>query len=65
MEVTPPRFILGHAVVVGYLAIGLFGGSVLHYVLLRRENGKRLNGGRNVETVGNSYSQLALMGDMR
>lgn len=35
-----PRFIPGHAVVTGYLAL-LFGGSVLHYVLLRRKNKTR------------------------
>ncbi|WEW60274.1 hypothetical protein PRK78_005759 [Emydomyces testavorans] len=42
-----PRFITGHSVVLAYLVVLLFGGSVLQHVLLRLENARRLSGKRN------------------
>ena len=60
-----PRFIKGHAVVIGYLGIALFGGSVLQYALLRRENRFRKSGARNHLLEGKSESELRLMGDRR
>lgn len=60
-----PRFIPGHAVVMGYLALALLGGSVLHYVLLRRENKLRLAGMRDYLILGKSEDQIRLMGDQR
>lgn len=60
-----PRFVPGHAIVLGYLAVALLGGSVLNYVLLRRENRLRLAGVRDHLTQGKSESEIKLMGDMR
>lgn len=60
-----PRFIPGHAVVLGYLAVGLLGGSALHYILLRRENRLKLAGARNHLIQGKSLSEIKLMGDKR
>ncbi|KAJ9609686.1 hypothetical protein H2200_006014 [Cladophialophora chaetospira] len=60
-----PRFIAGHAVVIGYLGIALFGGSVLQHLLLRRENRLRKAGARNHLLEGKSESELNLMGDQR
>lgn len=64
-SVDAPRFILGHAVVLGYLTIALLGGSILHYSLLRRENRLRREGRRDHWTEGKSSEEIWLMGDMR
>ncbi|KAG7292781.1 hypothetical protein NEMBOFW57_002824 [Staphylotrichum longicolle] len=42
-----PRYPEGHGVIMGYLAVFLFGGSVLMTFLLRRENAKRRRGERD------------------
>lgn len=60
-----PRFILGHAVVLGYLSIFLLGGSILHYILLRRENSARSSGARNHLVEGKSRQEINMMGDKR
>ncbi|KAK4949705.1 hypothetical protein LTR10_011546 [Elasticomyces elasticus] len=63
--VDAPRFIPGHAVVLGYLVLALWGGSILHHVLLRRENRLRKAGARDYLIEGKSPEQIRLMGDMR
>lgn len=63
--VDAPRFIVGHAVVLGYLSLALFGGSVLHFILLRRENNLRRQGLRNHWTEGKSQAEIRLLGDER
>ena len=61
-----PRFIPGHAVVVGYLSVGLFGGSVLHYVLLRRENWKKMKrDGEGWAAMVEGTREKATTGDKR
>jgi len=60
-----PRFVPGHAVVLGYLAVALVGGSILHYLLLRRENALRRAGLRDHLVEGKSPEEIKLMGDMR
>lgn len=60
-----PRFITGHAVVIGYLGLALFGGSILQYFLLRRENSLRRSGARNYLLEGKSETELRNMGDER
>jgi len=60
-----PHFRLGHSVVLGYLAIGLFGGSILNYSLLRRENEKRRRGERDVWIGGLSRKEIEDLGDKR
>jgi hypothetical protein len=39
-----PRYFAGHGTVMAYMAVFLFGGSVLMTVLLRKENAKRRRG---------------------
>ncbi|RVX72972.1 hypothetical protein B0A52_03325 [Exophiala mesophila] len=60
-----PRFITGHAVVLGYLGLALFGGSIVQYLLLRRENQIRKSGARNHILEGKSEHDIRLMGDKR
>jgi sugar phosphate permease len=60
-----PRFIEGHATVIAYMAICLFGGSVLMQVLLSRENSKRRAGKRDHWIHGKNESQIELLGDKR
>lgn len=49
----------------GYLVLFLFGGSVVQYLLLRRENGKRRRGERDQWIEGLDHSQIELLGDKR
>lgn len=49
----------------GFLAVFLFGGSIVHRFLLARENKARLNGERDYLIEGKSPSEIALMGDKR
>lgn len=60
-----PRYYPGHGVVLGYLVLFLFGGSVVQYLLLRRENGKRRRGERDQWVEGLDHSQIELLGDKR
>ena len=60
-----PRYIEGHAVILGYLTVCLFGGSVLMTVLLRRENAKRRRGERDHWVQGLSEKEIEKLGDQR
>jgi MFS family permease len=60
-----PRFYAGHATVIAYLAIGLFGGSVLLQVLLSRENSARKAGKRDHLLRGRSAEEVEMLGDNR
>lgn len=60
-----PHYRLGHAIVLGYLAIGLLGGSVLNYILLKRENDKRTRGERDIWIQGLDGKQIEALGDQR
>jgi hypothetical protein len=60
-----PRYLQGHGVVMGYMAVFLFGGSLLMRTLLARENKKRLAGGRDYLKEGKSEKELEAMGDKR
>lgn len=60
-----PHYRLGHAIVLGYLAVGLLGGSILNYVLLKRENDKRRRGERDIWTDGLDAKQIEGLGDQR
>ncbi|KAH0491160.1 hypothetical protein TgHK011_002602 [Trichoderma gracile] len=60
-----PRYVQGHATIIGYMFIGVFGGSILMAALLSRENKKRLNGERNHWVEGKSQREIEEMGDMR
>jgi MFS family permease len=60
-----PRFSEGHGTVMGFMAVFLFGGSVLMTALLRRENGKRRRGERDAWVAGLSEKEVEALGDMR
>ena len=60
-----PRYYPGHGVVLGYLVLFLFGGSVVQYFLLRRENAKRRRGDRDSWIEGLNQNQIELLGDKR
>ncbi|KAI0515274.1 major facilitator superfamily domain-containing protein [Xylaria bambusicola] len=61
----PPRYLQGHGVVLAYMIIFLFGGSILMTTLLRVENKKRLEGKRDYLAEGKSEAELDLLGDRR
>ncbi|KAL2161713.1 hypothetical protein VTH06DRAFT_8275 [Thermothelomyces fergusii] len=60
-----PRFPEGHGVMIGYLAVCLFGGSVLNSILLRRENAKRRRGERDHWVRGLTEKEIEDRGDLR
>ena len=64
-QVDAPHYRLGHGIVLGYLAVGLLGGSVLNWVLLRKENEKRRNGERDTWVQGLGRGEVEYLGDRR
>lgn len=60
-----PRFLPGHGVVIAYLALLLFGGSVVQRVLLARENQKRRSGRRDGWIAGLPEKEIEKLGDKR
>ncbi|KAL1843871.1 hypothetical protein VTJ49DRAFT_7222 [Mycothermus thermophilus] len=60
-----PRLVEGHAVVLGYLALFLLGGSVLMTWLLRLENGRRRRGERDHWVQGLLDKEVEELGDQR
>lgn len=60
-----PQFYPGHGVMLGYLVVCLFGGSLIQYILLIVENRKREQGKRDNWVEGLSPQQLAQRGDER
>ena len=60
-----PGIRTGHSIMLAYLIVFLFGGSILQYILLRQENAKRLAGKRDVWVQGKSAKEIEAMGDRR
>ncbi|CAI7604650.1 unnamed protein product [Penicillium pancosmium] len=60
-----PRYYPGHGTVLAYLVLFEFGGSLLQYILLRRENAKRRRGERDHWVEGLNQNQIELLGDKR
>ncbi|KAK1770131.1 major facilitator superfamily domain-containing protein [Phialemonium atrogriseum] len=60
-----PRYLEGHGVVMGYMAVFLFGGSVLMTLLLRLENARRRRGERDHWIEGKSEKEIEALGDQR
>ncbi|KAL1864292.1 hypothetical protein VTK73DRAFT_5966 [Phialemonium thermophilum] len=60
-----PRYLQGHGVIMGYMAVFLFGGSVLMTLLLRRENAKRRRGERDYWAEGKTEEEIEALGDNR
>ena len=60
-----PQYYAGHGVVLAYLSIFLFGGSLLMTTLLRIENKKRKQGKRDHWIEGKSHQEIEALGDKR
>ena len=60
-----PGYELGHGVVLAYLALFLFLGSIATTLYLRAENKKRLSGKRDYWAEGKSGEELRKLGDER
>jgi hypothetical protein len=60
-----PQFYPGHSVVLAYLTVFLFGGSIVTTLLLRAENKKRVQGKRDHWAEGKTPEQLEIAGDKR
>ena len=60
-----PLYRQGHGIVLGYLTVFLFGGSVLMYFLLKRENARRDAGGRDYWVDGKDEKEVEMLGDTR
>lgn len=60
-----PRYVVGHATIIPFLIVFLFGGSILLRFLLKRENGKRARGERDVWVRGLNESEKLALGDKR
>lgn len=58
-----PRYFLGHGVVLAYLTLFLFIGSIVTRFLLARENKKRREGLRNHWIEGKNQEQIDELGD--
>ncbi|KAF7560340.1 hypothetical protein G7046_g3806 [Stylonectria norvegica] len=61
----PPHFYAGHGTIIGYQFVGIFCGSLLMWVMLRRENKKRRAGERDVWVEGKSGAEIHELGDKR
>ena len=59
-----PRFYLGHSVVLAYLVLFLFGGSVITTLYLRHENRLRRTGRRD-QWLQRSKKEIDVAGDER
>ncbi|KAK7951344.1 transporter [Apiospora aurea] len=60
-----PRYVEGHAVILAYMIVFLFGGSLLMTTLLRIENRKRREGKRDYLIEGKTEQEIDLLGDRR
>lgn len=60
-----PLYQTGHGIVLAYLTIFLFGGSLLMYFLLKNENQKRRAGGRDYWAEGKTEQEVEKLGDTR
>lgn len=60
-----PRFLQGHGVILAYMTLFLFGGSLLMTTLLRIENKKRREGKRDYLAEGKTEAELERLGDGR
>ena len=60
-----PKYHLGHGVVLAYLVLWLFCGSIVTTFALRAENKKRQSGARDVWVEGKTDSEVDLLGDQR
>ncbi|PIA91014.1 putative transporter [Cercospora beticola] len=62
-EKNSPRYLSGHGVVLGYLAVCLLGGNIATHFLLEAENKKRRSGKMDYLIEGKSEEEIEDMGD--
>lgn len=60
-----PRYWTGHGTVLAYQIVCLLGGTIFVYVMLKRENKKRLSGQRDNMLEGKTEEEIWIMGDKR
>ncbi|KAJ4364615.1 hypothetical protein N0V83_009211 [Neocucurbitaria cava] len=60
-----PRYYTGHAIVLAYMFLFLFGGTVFMHFMLKRENKLRKAGARDHWLQGKSEDEIEEMGDVR
>jgi hypothetical protein len=60
-----PRYFAGHAIVLAYMLLFLFGGTVFMHVMLKRENKLRKSGARDELLTGKTESEIEVLGDKR
>ncbi|KAI5308774.1 hypothetical protein KEM55_004900, partial [Ascosphaera atra] len=58
-----PQYYPGHGVVLAYLTVFLLGGTIVQYILLRRENTKRRRGDRDCRALGLTHEEVMALGD--
>jgi len=63
--VDSPQYYQGHGVVLAYLVLFLFGGSIVTTLYLRAENRKRVTGRRDIWIEGKSPEEIERLGDQR
>ncbi|KAG5966053.1 hypothetical protein E4U58_002621 [Claviceps cyperi] len=62
---SPPRYFEGHGIILAYLALFLFGGTLLHLAALRKENARRRRGDRDQWVAGMTEAERNELGDKR
>jgi hypothetical protein len=60
-----PGYHIGYGIILGYLILFFFGGSILQIYLLDRENKKRLAGKRDYWIEGKTAKEIEMLGDKR
>ncbi|KAL1304988.1 hypothetical protein AAFC00_003892 [Neodothiora populina] len=60
-----PQYYVGHAVVLAYMTLFLFGGSVATHFALQAENKKRAEGKRDAWVEGLDEAEVKMLGDKR
>ncbi|TVY86300.1 putative transporter [Lachnellula willkommii] len=61
----PPKYVSGHATILGYMIVFLLGGSIVLDLLLVRENKRRREGKRDHWVEGLSAKESEALGDRR
>ncbi|KAH4284805.1 hypothetical protein HBH64_239740 [Parastagonospora nodorum] len=60
-----PRYYTGHGIVLAYMFLFLFGGTVFMHFMLKRENKLRKSGARDDLLQGKTESEVEVLGDKR
>lgn len=60
-----PRYWTGHGIVLAYMFLFLFGGTVFMHFMLKRENSLRKSGRRDDLLTGKNESEIEVLGDKR